>query len=61
MTLHIQILNRAGDALSGGGGGGQVGSRRPAMDGTTGKEQRTLVKFDQSNHTHHHHAPRKFR
>lgn len=29
------------------------------MDGTTGKEQRTLVKFDQSNHTHHHHAPRK--
>jgi hypothetical protein len=21
------------------------------MDGTTGKEQRTLVKFDQSNHT----------
>jgi hypothetical protein len=32
-------------------GGGQVGSRRPAMDGTTGNEQRTLVKFDQSNHT----------
>jgi hypothetical protein len=47
--------------LVGGGGGGQVGSRRPALDGTTGKEQRILVKFDQSNHTHHHHAPGKFR